>query len=188
MEQQQHEQSQPLTTAPSTASRPRTAGQSERERFLNLYERESATTRKVLAAYPAAASDLRPHERSSTAKALASTFVVEQTVILKALRGEQVLGGGWPKTADTWDGLVADFDDTRRQILELLRSSDDSVLDGKIGFIVAPKQTGEIPIAEFVHFMTYDQIHHRGQLSVYLRMAGGKVPSIYGPSADEPWS
>jgi uncharacterized damage-inducible protein DinB len=32
-----------------------------------------------------------------------------------------------------------------------------------------------------------DQIHHRGQFSVYLRMAGGKVPSIYGPTADEPW-
>jgi len=30
-------------------------------------------------------------------------------------------------------------------------------------------------------------IHHRGQLSVYLRMVGGKVPSIYGPSGDEPW-
>jgi len=35
--------------------------------------------------------------------------------------------------------------------------------------------------------MLDDQIHHRGQLSVYVRMAGGKVPSIYGPSADEPW-
>ena len=31
-------------------------------------------------------------------------------------------------------------------------------------------------------------VHHRGQFSVYLRMADGKVPSIYGPSADEPWA
>ena len=36
--------------------------------------------------------------------------------------------------------------------------------------------------------MICDRIHHRGQLSVYVRMAGGKVPSIYGPSADDPWS
>jgi uncharacterized damage-inducible protein DinB len=35
--------------------------------------------------------------------------------------------------------------------------------------------------------MLCDQIHHRGQFSVYLRMADGKVPSIYGPSLDEPW-
>jgi len=54
-------------------------------------------------------------------------------------------------------------------------------------FMVAPKQKGEVPLADFVEFMLGDQIHHRGQLSVYLRMAGGKVPSIYGPSADEPW-
>jgi uncharacterized damage-inducible protein DinB len=54
-------------------------------------------------------------------------------------------------------------------------------------FFVGPGKTGDIPLADFVNFMTHDQIHHRGQLSVYLRMAGGKVPAIYGPSADEPW-
>jgi uncharacterized damage-inducible protein DinB len=32
-----------------------------------------------------------------------------------------------------------------------------------------------------------DAVHHRGQMSVYIRLAGGKVPSIYGPTADEPW-
>jgi uncharacterized damage-inducible protein DinB len=46
---------------------------------------------------------------------------------------------------------------------------------------------GDIPVYAFLWAMLADQIHHRGQLSVYLRMAGGKVPSIYGPSADEPW-
>ncbi len=34
----------------------------------------------------------------------------------------------------------------------------------------------------------YDSIHHRGQMTVYLRAVGGRVPSIYGGSADEPWS
>jgi len=181
------EQQQSTSTAPDVARGSLTGRQTESERFLKFYERESATTRRVLAAYPAERCDLRPHERSSTAKALASTFVVEQMVILKALRHEQVLGAGWPKTADTWEGLVADFDDTRSQILDMLRASDDSIFDGTIGFFVGPKQTADIPIADFVYFMTHDQIHHRGQLSVYLRMAGGKVPSIYGPSADEPW-
>jgi uncharacterized damage-inducible protein DinB len=41
---------------------------------------------------------------------------------------------------------------------------------------------------DFLWLMLTDQIHHRGQLSVYARMAGGKVPSIYGPSFDEPWT
>jgi uncharacterized damage-inducible protein DinB len=46
---------------------------------------------------------------------------------------------------------------------------------------------GNIPVGDFSWFVLHDQIHHRGQLSVYVRMAGGKVPSIYGPSHDEPW-
>ncbi len=40
---------------------------------------------------------------------------------------------------------------------------------------------------KFLWMLLCDQIHHRGQFSIYLRMAGGKVPSIYGPTADEPW-
>ena len=44
-----------------------------------------------------------------------------------------------------------------------------------------------IPVIDVLWFMLTDSIHHRGQLSVYVRMAGGRVPSIYGPSADEPW-
>lgn len=40
---------------------------------------------------------------------------------------------------------------------------------------------------DLLWFLLFDEIHHRGQFSIYLRMADGKVPSIYGPSADEPW-
>lgn len=54
-------------------------------------------------------------------------------------------------------------------------------------FFVAPKQMGDVRIMDIFWMMVMDMVHHRGQFSVYLRMAGGKVPSIYGPSADEPW-
>jgi uncharacterized damage-inducible protein DinB len=46
---------------------------------------------------------------------------------------------------------------------------------------------GDVRRQDFLWMMLNDMIHHRGQFSVYLRMAGGKVPSIYGPSKDEPW-
>lgn len=172
----------------STAREPLTGPPSERQRFLTLYERESATTRKVLAAYPSDQCDLKPHDRSNSAMRLASTFVIEQLMILKALNRDLVLGGGRPKTADTWDALLAEFDQGREDILNTLRNADDDILDGTVTFFVAPKQTGDYQLADFVTFMTHDQIHHRGQLSVYLRLAGAKVPSIYGPSADEPWN
>jgi len=53
--------------------------------------------------------------------------------------------------------------------------------------MTAPKTLGPITRMNWLWFLLHDQIHHRGQLSIYLRMAGGKLPSIYGPTADEPW-
>jgi uncharacterized damage-inducible protein DinB len=44
----------------------------------------------------------------------------------------------------------------------------------------------QIPLAQACWFELFDHIHHRGQFSVYLRLAGARVPSIYGPTADEP--
>jgi uncharacterized damage-inducible protein DinB len=56
-----------------------------------------------------------------------------------------------------------------------------------VPFIRGPKRVGEIPVSELIWFMLLDGVHHRGQFSVYLRAAGEKVPSIYGPTAHEPW-
>jgi hypothetical protein len=46
---------------------------------------------------------------------------------------------------------------------------------------------GELSRMDWLCFLLHDEIHHRGQFSVYLRMAGARVPSIYGPTADEEW-
>jgi uncharacterized damage-inducible protein DinB len=43
----------------------------------------------------------------------------------------------------------------------------------------------DVPLIDFLWMILHDQIHHRGQMTVYSRIAGGTVPSIYGPSADE---
>jgi len=44
----------------------------------------------------------------------------------------------------------------------------------------------EQPLGEFLWYLFFDAIHHRGQLSTYIRPMGGKVPQIYGPSGDDP--
>ena len=51
------------------------------------------------------------------------------------------------------------------------------LVDGKVAW--------EAPLGDMLFGFLFDAIHHRGQLSVYLRLVGGKVPSIYGPSGDE---
>ena len=159
----------------------------EAARFLDAFQREHATTRKLVHAFPAEQSSFKPHERSSTAFQLAWTFVIEERFILKTIKHEFSLGQGFPTPPATWAEVLAELDTVSSEIVTALRDPGTK-LDGTVTFYTAPKQTGEIPSDQFMWFLLSDQIHHRGQLSVYVRMTGGKVPSIYGPSADEPWN
>ncbi len=71
--------------------------------------------------------------------------------------------------------------------MEVVKGVPDEELSGTVKFFVAPKTMGDVPKLQFIWMMLHDQIHHRGQFSIYPRMADAKVPSIYGPTADEPW-
>ena len=93
-----------------------------------------------------------------------------------------------PKMPPTWDAVVTECDRALRGLADKVRKTTDANLDTTVKFITGPKQMGDIRRQDFLWFLLMDMVHHRGQLSVYLRMAGGKVPSIYGPTADEPWS
>ncbi|OLC11236.1 MAG: hypothetical protein AUH41_01155 [Gemmatimonadetes bacterium 13_1_40CM_66_11] len=68
-----------------------------------------------------------------------------------------------------------------------MRKVEESQFNTPVKFKTGPKQVSDLRRLDVLWFMLNDQIHHRGQLSVYLRMTGAKVPSIYGPSKDEPW-
>jgi uncharacterized damage-inducible protein DinB len=154
--------------------------------FRDTYLREHATTRNVLHAYPPDQADFKPHERSGSAMKLAWTFVLEEMIMLKVLDNEP-LGREMPKPPETWQGVLDAFDEQHEKMKAKLAGVDVSTLNG-VQFFVAPKTMGEYKPVAFLFRFLFDQIHHRGQLSVYLRMAGGKVPSIYGPSGDEPWT
>jgi len=176
-----------MTPDTATAVSGYTPSKSAKHAFLEQYERNHANTLRVLRAFPGDKSEFRPHERSSSALKLAWTFVIEESLMLKAVRGEQVLGSGFPPPPEAWDQVLAAFDKVSGDLVTELRDPRNAELDGTVKFFTGPKQTADFPIVDFVSFMLDDQIHHRGQLSVYVRMAGGKVPAIYGPSADEPW-
>lgn len=161
-----------------------------KQQFLDGFRRETATTLKVLRAYPADKLDLRPAARSVTARELAWLFVMEQGMGEKAL----TTGFDWsvppakrPDAPDSLEAIIKAAEDGFNRIIALVEKTPDSQLGDTVKFPTGPKQMGDIPKIEFLWFLLCDQIHHRGQLSVYLRMAEGKVPSIYGPSGDEPW-
>jgi uncharacterized damage-inducible protein DinB len=158
--------------------------------LLGAMEREHATTVRVLRAYPADRLDLQPHPRSKTARDLAWLFVQEQGLVEKAI----TTGFDWsappsapPPVPGTMDEIVDAFQAAHARVMALVRGMGEDELRQTVQFFVAPKTMGDIPKIDFLWFLLHDQIHHRGQFSVYLRMADGHVPSIYGPSADEPW-
>jgi uncharacterized damage-inducible protein DinB len=164
-----------------------TATAAEKAQFIQTFQRELPTTLKVLRAFPAEKSGYKPHERSNTALQLAWTFVVENQLAMGALKGPLNLGGGFPPAPSSYDEIVNTYEASAKQMLDTLTSTPDSRLNEKVAFPSGPKQMGEYRVMDFLWFMLMDSIHHRGQLSVYIRPAGGKVPSIYGPSGDEPW-
>lgn len=159
----------------------------ERARLLEDLAREAATTLRVLRAYPPDQGDFRPHPRSMTARELCWLFTMEMRISTRALMGAEKLYEG-EDPPEGMEGVVVEFERARDQLIAVLRGASDEDLAGTVPFPVGPGKLANWPRLEFMGLMIRDHIHHRGQLSVYLRMAGGSVPSIYGPSADEPWS
>jgi len=161
-----------------------------KQQFLDVYDKEHATTMRVLRAYPPDQLDLKPSEKSKTARDLAWVFVIECGLGARVWNDELAKGkmsGGPPPAPQNWDELLGALEKAYLDFRGLVASASDDALSENVHFFTAPKTMGEISRMNWLWFLLSDQIHHRGQFSVYLRMAGGKVPSIYGPTADEPW-
>ena len=165
---------------------------SAKDQFLNAYDREHAITMKVLRAYPEDQLDLKPHPKSNSARDLAWIFVMERGLGMKVWNDEFAQGfkpsGAPSKPPDDWGELLAQLEQAHSAFRQVIASASEEDLNRTVSFFVGPKTMGQIARSEWIWFLLHDEIHHRGQFSVYLRMAGGKVPSIYGPSADEPWT
>ena len=160
-----------------------------KQQFLRTFDREHETTMRVLRAYPEDQLDLRPHPTCRSARELAWVFVVERglgTAVYQN-RLQELMSGETPKPPESWSELLGALETANRQFRELIDSTPDPELHEAVSFFVGPKQMGEMTRMEWLWFLLHDEIHHRGQFSVYLRMADAKVPSIYGPTADEPW-
>ncbi len=172
--------------APPGASRKQPAG--AKRHYLDLYTKEFPITLKVLKAYPSKKEDFKPHDRSGSAIKLVHTFIMQNAVVADAIRGELKMPPNLPPAPATVTEGVASYERGAKALIEAVRAAPESRFFERVDFFTGPGQMGKIPVRELLWMMLLDSIHHRGQLSVYIRMAGGKVPSIYGPSADEPWT
>ncbi len=152
-------------------------------------DRECATTRKLLARVPDDKMSFKPHEKSSSLGALAW-----HVATIPAWIGMSVLGDGYdfatgekpPAQPQTAAEMVTHFDTFLGGAKESLAQLDDEKAMGLWTLKAGGKEIFSMPrIALVRSILLNHSIHHRGQLSVYLRLLDVPIPSIYGPSADE---
>jgi len=158
----------------------------ERDMFLAAFEREYQTTHKVLRAYPADKAELKPAEKLKPARELAWMLVLNQGVLIPVMKGD-LKPGGLPGAPSTWAEIVPAFEKQHRETNAELESLTEEQMNRTLKMPVGPGKIADLRIGDALWYFLSDTIHHRGQLSVYLRMAGGQLPSIYGPTADERW-
>jgi uncharacterized damage-inducible protein DinB len=164
---------------------------SPKEQVLSAYAREHATTMRVLRAYPTDKLDLRPHAMCKTARELGWVFVSERGLGTFAFNNGLASGappGGMPAAPEKWDDVLHALEKAQSDFENMIRATSDQDLNTAIKFFGGPKKLIDIPRIQLLWSLLFDEIHHRGQFSIYLRMADAKVPSIYGPTADEPWN
>jgi uncharacterized damage-inducible protein DinB len=139
---------------------------------------------RVLKALPADKLDYRPHPRSRTAAEVAWTIATEEADLATLLDHGKV---DFKETtpAVTLADIVATYERNAAAVDERLKRVDESTWQKKGQFLMGGVPVWETTIGEFAWGFLFDAIHHRGQLSAYIRPMGGKVPSIYGPSGDD---
>ena len=159
-----------------------------KDQLLAEYDHEMGTTRKLLERVPETELAWKPHERSMTLGGLATHLATiphwAGTILNEPFFD---LAGGPPnvEAKTSRAEILTIFDESTRQARAAMDKSDAEYM-ARWALKRAGQEMFSMPrVAAFRSFILNHIIHHRGQLSVYLRLTNVPVPAIYGPSADE---
>src|SRR5579862_3122344 len=157
-----------------------------RDQLVEEFQRESATTQKVLKAIPAGKLDFKPHPKSMAFGDLAWHIVGTDSFFVTGIaNGVFEMGktsADVPKERpNSVDGIVSIHEKLTAKRVSDLKNLSGETLGKDVDFAGMAK----LPAIAYMRWCISHDIHHRGQMSVYLRLVDAKVPSIYGPSADE---
>lgn len=153
-----------------------------RELILSTIVAESKTTRKVIAAVPEVSKDYRPDRLSRTARELAWHIVSDDVTFLNKIADMKIEMTDPPSVPATLGEILRWYDENFPQALKRVRDLTPNQLLTPVPFFNFMTE----PLFKYLILVNNHSIHHRGQLASYIRPAGGRVPGIYGPSADEP--
>ena len=152
-----------------------------RELILSTIVAESQTTRKVIASVPEVSKDYRPDPLSRTARELAWHIVVDDVAFLNKIADMKIEMTPEPPAPATLAEIIRWYELNFPPALQRVRDLTPKQLLTPVPFFGFMTE----PLFKYLILVNNHSIHHRGQLASYIRPAGGKVPSIYGPSADE---
>jgi len=161
------------------------------ELFASQLEREAAVSRRVLERVPEGRPDWKPHEKSMPLGYLSTLVATMPSWIAMAILQDSLdlnPPGGSPYRPQVWStasDLLRAFDDSVRRAQDALRQTTDEHLATPWKLLVGGQMVMEQPRHVVIADTFNHQAHHRGQLTVYLRLNEVPVPSVYGPSADE---
>lgn len=155
-----------------------------REYYLECLEAEKPKFLRVMKAVPADHAGYRPHSRSTSAGDIVWLLASELRDACEIVdRGEaNYVFRPAPTVPESIAAYERHAEDLKKRVVTL----DDARWDRTARLLVDGKTIWESSLGDMLFGFLFDAIHHRGQLSSYLRPMGAKVPSIYGPSADDP--
>lgn len=159
------------------------------ESLLAEFEQEMTNTRKLLERVPEAKADWKPHEKSRSLGELATHVAGIPIWGERLMKHDDFdIAGNTPRPPKftTTAALLALFDHNVKAAREALTGVPDSLMARTWTLKAGPKTVFSRPRAAVVRAMMMSHhIHHRGQLTVYLRLQNVPLPGMYGPSADE---
>lgn len=151
----------------------------EQALFTKFWTDESRTTQTVLSRIPEG-SGYRPDPRSRTAQEIAWQIVCEERMIVEALETGRAEWNPPPMPAAMKD-VVEAYQRQAAGMGQRWQGLSPELWNGTLEFFGSQR-----PASPMAWSFLFDIVHHRGQITTYLRPMGAKVPQIYGPSADEP--
>jgi uncharacterized damage-inducible protein DinB len=159
-----------------------------KELFLGEFDREMATTRKILERVPFDKFDWMPHAKSTPLGRLANHVATLSRLVPHVIdEGKFSMVRTAPLEVKSTADIVAAFDDLAAKAHASLVGTTDEHLAGEWEFLFGEKSMFKGPRAvAYQSFFMDHLIHHRAQLGVYLRLNDVPIPGSYGPSADEP--
>jgi len=157
--------------------------------FIEELKQEAVSTKKMLERIPNDKFDWKPHEKSRTLGQLASHIADLPGFLNSVLTMDELdfaKGDYKPYETKTPEELMNLFKEKLDEVLQTLQNTSDEKMQANFTLRSGDNVIATLPRIIAVRSMALNHIiHHRGQLSVYLRLLNIPVPGMYGPSADE---